>query len=158
MSMSHQSKIISWIGFALLLIVIVGVATDHANSKKTVAMTTTAATTKSASATSTAASATNYKDGTYTATGIYNSPGGDESIKITITLASNVVTSTSAISESNPDTPISSVYQSQFIGAYKTLVVGKKITHITAKNVGGSSLTALGYNSAVDQIEKQAAA
>ncbi len=98
----------------------------------------------------------NYKDGTYTATGEYSSPGGDESINITVTLSNNIVTSTSAVSGANDPTAAS--YQSDFINGYKQYVVGKNINTIKLSNVAGSSLTPQGFDNALQQIEQQAKA
>lgn len=107
-----------------------------------------------ANAEGTASSA--YQDGTYTATGSYSTPGGQESITVTVTLKSDIVTATSAKSSSNDHD--SREYQSRFISGYKSLVVGKKISDIQLSHVSGSSLTSSGFNKALDQIEQQAAA
>jgi uncharacterized protein with FMN-binding domain len=148
-----KKVLLASLSLLVLAVVIVGtVAADH--SSKQAAMTSSTST----PTTPVVASNVSYKDGTYTAVGNYDSPGGTESIKISLTLASNDVTATSAVSMSNPNTPISSVYQQEFIGGYKSLVVGKPIAHLNVKNVAGSSLTSLGYNKAVDQIEQQAKA
>jgi len=109
----------------------------------------------SAASTSTASAAT-YKDGTYTATGSYDSPGGNESITVTVTLANDTVTATSATSGAND--PEAHEYQDQFISNYKQLVVGKKISDISLSRVSGSSLTSQGFNSAIQKIESQAKA
>jgi uncharacterized protein with FMN-binding domain len=97
-----------------------------------------------------------YKDGTYTATGSYDSPGGRESITITVTLANDAITATSATSGAND--PEAHEYQDQFIASYKRLVVGKKISDILLSRVSGSSLTSQGFNSAIQKIESQAKA
>jgi len=101
-------------------------------------------------------SATSFKDGTYSATGSYNSPGGTETIDVTVILTKNVITSVSA-------TPHATVqeaaeYQQDFIAGYKPLVVGKKINDVSLTRVSGSSLTPLGFNDAIEQIESKAAA
>jgi uncharacterized protein with FMN-binding domain len=49
-------------------------------------------------------SGTSYKDGTYSATGSYDSPGGLEKISVTLTLASDKVTAATAVSGANDPT------------------------------------------------------
>ncbi len=97
-----------------------------------------------------------YKDGTYTATGSYNSPGGLETVDVTLTLSGDVVTSANVVSGARD--PESRRYQSAFISGYKQYVVGKKISSINLGTVSGSSLTPKGFNDAVTKIETQAKA
>jgi uncharacterized protein with FMN-binding domain len=104
--------------------------------------------------TTTTTSPATYKDGTYTATGSYDSPGGNESITVTVTLANDIITSTSATSGAN-DTEAHE-YQNEFISEYKSLVVGKDISSVHLSRVSGSSLTSQGFNSAIQKIESQA--
>jgi uncharacterized protein with FMN-binding domain len=104
----------------------------------------------------TQATSGSFKDGNYTATGNYVSPGGHESITIKITLKDGVVTDTSAVSGANDSDARD--FQSQFIGGYKKLVVGKKIDSIRLTHVSGSSLTSQGFNDAIGQIQIQAKA
>ena len=95
-----------------------------------------------------------YKDGTYTQTGGYNSPGGAEQIAITVTLQNGVITDTSAVSKANDSE--AKQFQSKFIGAYKDLVVGKNIDDVQLSRVSGSSLTSEGFNNAIEQIKADA--
>lgn len=95
-----------------------------------------------------------YNDGTYTATGTYNSPGGRESISITVTLDDGKVIDTSATSR--PSDSTARDFQNEFIKAYKQLVVGKDIDSIRLSQVSGSSLTSQGFNAALSQIKNQA--
>lgn len=97
-----------------------------------------------------------YKDGTYTAIGSYNSPGGPDKISITLTLKNNIVTSVSAIPMAGD--PKSEKYQQTFISGYQTFVVGKNIDTIKLTNVSGSSLTPIGFNDALAKIKEQAKA
>jgi len=97
-----------------------------------------------------------YKNGTYNATGSYYSPGGKETLKVSLTLNENVVTGATVQSGGGDPTAIS--YQSIFISGYKPYVIGKKIGSIKLKNVSGSSLTPQGFNDALKQIEHEATA
>lgn len=105
---------------------------------------------------SSSATSGTFKDGTYTATGSYTSPGGNESITINVTLKDGVVTETSAVSGAND--PTAKQHQNEFISGYKDQVVGKKIDVIKLSRVSGSSLTSQGFNSAIQQIKQQAQA
>lgn len=95
-----------------------------------------------------------YQDGSYTATGTYNSPGGRESITVNVTLDDGKVTNTSATG--NPSDSTAHDFQNEFIKAYKSLVVGKDIDSIRLSQVSGSSLTSQGFNAALSQIKSQA--
>jgi uncharacterized protein with FMN-binding domain len=145
--------------FVLAVIIVAGsVATKPKMANTSLSQTSTNSsssnkTTNTPSTKSTTADASNL-NGTYSAEGSYDSPGGTEKIKVTITLASSVVTATSATSEAND--PTASQYQSYFISSYKSQVVGKKITDIKLSNVSGSSLTSQGFNEAVKNIISKA--
>ena len=99
---------------------------------------------------------TKYKDGTYTATGNYNSPAGYESINVSITLKNSIVTGSSVTAGAYGGR--SARYQQMFIGGYKAYVIGKNIDTISLSRVSGSSLTPAGFNDALSQIKSQAQA
>jgi uncharacterized protein with FMN-binding domain len=106
--------------------------------------------------TSNAATATaqTYKDGTYSATGTYDSPGGTDQLGVSITLSNDVVTASSVKSEAGDQT--SQQYEDTFIQNYKQFVVGKSIGALEPSQVSGASLTVQGFNDAIQQIENQA--
>jgi len=153
---------------ALIVIVLVGIVAtaiiviNTQNSKDDTAETTTSEqTTPSASETTTpedsdATIAGNYKDGTYSATGSYSSPGGRESIELTVTIAGGVITSTSLVE--NATSGEAKNYQDDFASGYKSLVVGKNVDEVSLSRVAGSSLTSNGFNAALDQIKSDAEA
>lgn len=95
-----------------------------------------------------------YKDGTYSADGSYNSPGGPDSISVTLTLKNDVVTDVSVAP--NPGDRTSARYQDMFVSGYKQYVIGKDITSLNLGKVSGSSLTPIGFNNALAQIKAQA--
>jgi uncharacterized protein with FMN-binding domain len=95
-----------------------------------------------------------YKDGTYTATGSYSSPGGQEQITLTVTLAGDKITATDA--QTQAATPTSRQFQNEFINNYKPLVIGKNISSLKLTKVAGSSLTSKGFNDALSKIKTQA--
>lgn len=97
-----------------------------------------------------------YKDGSYTADGSYTTPGGQEMIGVTLTLANGVVTEVEV--EEKGIKPISKEKQADFAKNYKTQVVGKKIDEINLSKISGSSLTPKGFNAALELIKAEAGA
>lgn len=97
-----------------------------------------------------------YRDGTYNAEGNYVSPGGPESIGVTITLTDGMVTDATVVAKA--ERPMSKKMQDQFISGYKEQVIGKNIDEIELTKVSGSSLTPKGFNDALEEIKTQAQA
>ncbi len=97
-----------------------------------------------------------YKDGSYSAVGSYVSPGGEETIKVDLTLKDNVVTSVKTTAQATK--PESKRWQQTFISGYESMVVGKKIEEVSLTKVSGSSLTPKGFMDALAKIETQAKA
>jgi uncharacterized protein with FMN-binding domain len=147
-------------GLTLLVLTVVIVGTVVISRPKSTLASTQASNSvvsNSPSTTSQAApSGTGYKDGTYNATGHYDSPGGTEAVKVSLTINNDTVSAANVQSGANDPTALS--YQTIFISGYKSFVVGKKINTIKLSNVSGSSLTSQGFNDALKQIENQAQA
>lgn len=162
-STNRKRELVATLAVLIIIVAIVGAA-HAANSKQpttTVASTsshtpTTTMPTSGSSNTSTTSTNGGFTDGTYTATGVYNSPGGEEEITVSVTLKDGVVTATSAQSGAND--PNAQEYQDQFIAVYKQSVIGKNIVDIDLSRVAGSSLTSQGFNDAIQQIESKAQA
>lgn len=95
-----------------------------------------------------------YKDGLYTATGSYSSPGGREQLVLSLTIANDVVTASTFIPKAS--NPTSKEFQKEFAAKYKQFVIGKDINTLSLGKVAGSSLTIIGFNAAVEQIKVQA--
>ena len=112
--------------------------------------------TSSASTSKPVAAAQKFRDGTYSATGSYNSPGGIEKLGVTITLAADKVTKSDL--DLLGGAGLSHSFQSAFASGYSGQVIGKDISTIKLGAVSGSSLTGMGFNAAVEQIETQAKA
>jgi len=117
---------------------------------------TTTSGTAPASGTSAASTVSLYKDGTYTATGSYISPGGADQVGVTVTLKDDIITA--ATVTPMPGDPTSAKYQGIFAANYQPYVIGKDITQLDVHKVSGSSLTSQGFNAAIAQIEAQAKA
>ncbi|HUQ85521.1 MAG TPA: hypothetical protein VM077_04310 [Candidatus Limnocylindrales bacterium] len=99
-------------------------------------------------------SAGTFKDGTYSSDGKYVSPGGEEKIGVTVTLADGIITDAQV--ETKATRPNTVRYQGMFAENFKPLVVGKKITDVELSRVSGSSLTSGGFNDALEKIKSQA--
>lgn len=151
---------------ALIIIALIGIAATAAavvinNSNETDSPTNIRQTTSTApesedANTESSANESSYTDGTYTAPGSYSSPGGRETIELTVTLKNGVIESTTL--ETDPASRDSRTYQAAFASGYKDLVVGKNIEEVSLSRVAGSSLTSNGFNDALDQIKSDAKA
>jgi len=145
---------------ALIVIVLIGIVATAVivinTSSQTKQAPTTSQENPTTSSGSSSASTALYKDGTYSATGSYSTPGGRESIDLTVTIADGVITSTTL--KENATSGEAKEHQDDFASGYKSLVVGKKVNDISLSRVAGSSLTSNGFNTALDDIKKDAAA
>ena len=97
---------------------------------------------------------TEYKDGTYSAIGSYDSPGGLDRLGVSVTIANDVVTDSSLTLM--PGDHTSSRYQQAFAGGYKAQVIGKAVDSIHLDTVSGSSLTPIGFDQALAAIKSKA--
>lgn len=140
-------------GIIAIIVIIFGVIKFTSKQQPTAETTTTTPPSSIPNETTNPGAAVSYKDGTYTATGSYVSPGGPETIKITLTLTDGVVTE--AVAEPQAVNPTSKRYQGIFAQNFRALVVGKDIRTLSLQKVSGSSLTSGGFNEAVDLIKAQ---
>jgi len=129
---------------------------DLSSAPGTKETTTDTVSTNTAAATSPAQQASPYKDGTYTATGSYDSPAGTEGIQVTLTLQDGIIESSNVVSEAQDGRSAS--YQERFISGYQQYVTGKSIDDVVLSRVSGSSLTPEGWNDAVAKIKAEATA
>jgi uncharacterized protein with FMN-binding domain len=97
-----------------------------------------------------------YKDGTYTAPGSYVSPGGEEQISVTLTLANNVIKSMNVVTVQAD--PTATGYEHMFESGIAAATVGKNINSLNIGVVSGSSLTSMGFNMALAKIKADAKA
>ena len=148
---------------ALIVIVLVGIVATaviviatNQDKQDTATESTTSSTSSDPLEVTPAASTGTYEDGTYSATGSYSTPGGRESIELTVTITDGVITSTSLVE--NAGGGEAKAYQDDFAAGYKTLVVGKSVDEVSLSRVSGSSLTSNGFNDALDQIKSDAQA
>ena len=95
-----------------------------------------------------------YKNGTFSTTGSYNSPGGQDQFGLSITIKNNIVSSATftpmAMSGS------SSRYQMMFNQGFQSQVVGKNIDQVSVGVVNGASLTSMAFMNALQKIKSQA--
>jgi uncharacterized protein with FMN-binding domain len=100
-------------------------------------------------------STTTYKDGDYKADGSYQAPSGTETVTVQLTLSSDKVTALKVIGHATAGTQ--ATYQAKFVSGIKDQVVGKDLDTLAVSRVAGSSLTSGGFNSAIKDIQGQAA-
>jgi hypothetical protein len=148
---------------ALIVIVLVGIVataviviSDSSSDKENATTSQDTPTTSSSSPEASETSTNAYKNGTYSAVGSYSTPGGQESIDLTVTITDGVITSTTL--KENATSGEAEEHQANFASGYKSFVVGKKVDEVSLSRVAGSSLTSNGFNSALDDIKKDAAA
>lgn len=96
-----------------------------------------------------------YKDGSYSADGYYQSPGGTDFIKVTLVLKNDVV-SDASITVPASTKPESKYFQDIVASDFKQYVVGKNLDQVNLTKISGSSLTPIGFNDAVAKIKAQA--
>ncbi|WP_454051715.1 FMN-binding protein [Cellulomonas sp. Marseille-Q8402] len=97
-----------------------------------------------------------YTDGTYTAEGSYDTPGGEESISVEVTVADDVVTDVTVTPEASGGN--AARFQDEFASGIADEVVGTELAGLSVDKVSGSSLTGDGFNAALDQIRADAEA
>jgi uncharacterized protein with FMN-binding domain len=95
--------------------------------------------------------ASTYKDGNYSATGQYNSPGGKETLRVTIDMTDDVITALAVTSVHIDST--AAAYETAFEGGIQAIVVGQDIDSLNVGPVAGSSLTSIGFNRAITTIK-----
>ena len=96
------------------------------------------------------------KDGTYSATGDYQSPGGPSAVAVTVTLRSGTITAVKV--DPKAPNPTAQQYESQFASGIGAVAVGKPIEGLQVGAVSGSSLTSQGFEKALAAIRSEAAA
>ena len=94
-----------------------------------------------------------YRDGTYTARGVYG--GAPSYMDFTLTLEAGVITDVaSELMPDNNDT--SRGFQERFAAAVPEEVIGKSIDDLEVGIIAGASGCADGFNDALDKIREQA--
>ncbi len=101
-------------------------------------------------------SSSEYADGTYSASGNYKSPEGQEQVQVSLTLKDGVITGATYTGEATH--PRSMSFQGKFGEGFKEVVVGKSIDALSLTVVNGSSLTPVGFMDAVAKIKAEAKA
>ncbi|MFC4138894.1 MULTISPECIES: FMN-binding protein [unclassified Microbacterium] len=101
-----------------------------------------------------AAAGADYKDGTYTAEGSYQTPETVEQVSVTLTLKDGIVSDVEVTGD--PQARETEQYQGQFIDGIAAVVDGKSIDELQVDRVAGSSLTSGGFNQAIEKIKEQA--
>ena len=158
---SNSKNVIIAVSALALLVVGIGTAAFLNNSKENVTVnnnstSTTATPTITTTTTAVITTSSAYKNGSYSATGNYFTPGGEESIDLTVKIENNVITDASIVK--NALDSDSKNYQSIFANNFKQFVVGKNVDSVQLSRVSGSSLTSSGFNTALAKIKINAKA
>ena len=95
-----------------------------------------------------------YKDGTYSAPGDYQTPENASSITVTVTISKGTITNSTVTG--NPSSHESKAYIADFIAEYKSFVEGKQLGNLQVSRIAGASLTSRGFNEALNAIRSQA--
>jgi hypothetical protein len=134
---------------AATVVIVIGSSNAAKDTASTPASDTPLASSSTTPAASTSAntSTASLKDGSYSATGSYQTPGGQEQISVQVTLAGGVINDASVTQQGK--TGEAQEYQDKFVSGFKSQVVGKKISDVSLSRVAGSSLTSIGFNSAI---------
>lgn len=99
--------------------------------------------------------ASSHATGSWTETGDYQTPGGQESVAVTLTAKDGTVTAVKVTGSGS--TPNSQQYEAQFESGIAAAVVGKPLATLQVGAVSGSSLTGAGFDAAVAKIRADAA-
>lgn len=99
---------------------------------------------------------TTYRNGTYSATGMYASPAGQEEVVITLVIENDRVASAEFVGRAT--NPGSIKNQTLFDAGFDQYVIGKEIDSIKLEVVNGSSLTPKGFIDALVKIKAEAQA
>lgn len=143
-------------GGLLGIAALAGCAPTAAGSDTSAAPSASAAGSSAAEASSAAPAAGGPKDGTYSATGDYQSPGGPAAIAVTVTLKSGTITAVQVAPKADDAT--ARQYESQFASGIDAVAVGKPIADLQVGAVSGSSLTSQGFEKALATIRSKAGA
>jgi hypothetical protein len=95
-----------------------------------------------------------YTDGSYSARGSYTSPGGNETLRVTLTVAHDIIQSIEV--KSVHVDPTAAQYEAMFEAGISAVAVGKDLATLNVGAVGGSSLTCQGFNAAIATIRNEA--
>ncbi|MEJ7648731.1 MAG: FMN-binding protein [Nakamurella sp.] len=95
-----------------------------------------------------------FRDGDYASTGRYLTPGGNESIEVTLRVRDGVITA--ATSRTEALSPTARQFQEQFRVAIAAQVVARPLSSVSVDVVAGASLTSSGFNDALTRIRTEA--
>lgn len=152
----HETDTARKIGAALLVVLVIAligwVSDSQSATSAPVAQVGQGALSASAGAAS--GSKTDYKDGSYTASSSYITPGGQQGITVNVTLKNGTVAGASVGQQA--DNQESRQYQRMFEQRYQSYILGQPVDNLNLFAVSGASLTTGGFDDALAQIRNQA--
>lgn len=101
-----------------------------------------------------AASISLYRNGRYTATGHYLTPGGNESIAVSIDVQADAVAASAIQVEAT--SPTARQFQQQFRTTIASHITARPLSTLSVSRVSGASLTSLGFNDALAKVRQEA--
>lgn len=158
-SPNRQKQVIATLAVLIVIVVIVAGAV-YASSSKQEEATTNAATSTTAtenvdqSAKNATQANTRYADGNYDASSRYSTPGGTDTMDISVTLQNGSVIAVGA--STSPQDAESKEYDNNFLDEFKTFVIGKNIEDVQLSRIAGASLTTGGFMDALESVADQA--
>ena len=153
-TLARTSGLAATVAVVGLTLTACGGDSDKDDTAKDSAAPNTAAESPATGATEAPAGEATYKNGEYSATGEYVSPGGPQKVGVTVTLNNDVITALELDTSHAKST--SAQFQGKFASGIDEIVVGKNIDELDVSKVAGSSLTSGGFNEAIDTIKAEA--
>jgi len=95
-----------------------------------------------------------YADGTYSGTNVYNTPAGDHTLTVNLTLQNGIIIAAETVHDDLAG--LSTEIAARFDSEYASEVIGKQLDEISLSRVGGASLTTRAFNEAVAEIKLKA--
>lgn len=102
----------------------------------------------------TAPSMSLYRNGRYTAMGHYLTPGGNESIAVSVDVEADTITASAIQVEAT--SPTARQFQEQFRTTIAGRITAQPLSALSVSRVSGASLTSLGFNDALVKIRQEA--
>ena len=95
-----------------------------------------------------------YRNGLYSAVGHYATPGGNESIGVTVAVVNQQITGVDVKVEAT--SPTARQFQEQFRTRILPAIISKDLASAKVSRVAGASLTSVGFNDALQRIRAAA--
>lgn len=158
MNIAHVRKTFAAVAATSVLLITAACGSDSDTTEETsTEPTTSESSTETETEPAESSDSAEFAAGEYSATGSYQTPNGQESVDVSVTITDDGTITDVAV-DGNATNGNSVQFQSQFASGIADEVVGQPIDEIEVDRVSGSSLTGGGFNQAIDEIISQAQA